>query len=178
MQKVKISIIAALGVRTRAIGLRGSLLWRLPGDLPRFKTLTTGHPVIMGRKTYESIGKALPGRTNIIISHNPESQAKDTTPLSGPSAKWVGSLPEALAVARESVGSDEVFIIGGGEIYKQAISLADRLYLTLVDSDLEGDTFFPPYPYFQTKLHEEESPKPSNEIGQSDPLYKFVILER
>ena len=167
MAKPIISIIAALGERSRAIGKLGSLLWKIPGDLPRFKTLTTGHPVIMGRKTFESIGKVLPNRTNIVISHQPSPKA----PLSNQVAKWVNSLEEALEIVGESPGSEEVFVIGGGEIYKQAIVIADRLYLTLVDSDEEGDTHFPPYPYFRTLRHEEGSP-------ESEPPHKFVILER
>src|SRR3989344_284835 len=106
-----VSIIAALGERTRAIGKAGSLLWHIPGDLPRFKALTTGHPIIMGRKTYDAIGKALPNRTNIVISHNPK-----LAPLGGLAAK---SLADAISMAKDSPGQDEIFIIGGGEIYKK-----------------------------------------------------------
>jgi dihydrofolate reductase len=157
-----VSIIAALGERTRAIGKGGSLLWRISGDLPRFKTLTTGHPIIMGQKTFESIGKVLPNRTNIVISHVKDHKISGATVVSSPE--------EALEKARE-LDTDEIFIIGGGQIYTQMLPKADRLYLTLVDSDEEGDTHFPPYPYFRTLLHEESSP-------ESEPPHRFVILER
>jgi dihydrofolate reductase len=162
MPKPIISIIAALGERTRAIGKDGSLLWRIPGDLPRFKTLTTGHPIIIGQKTFESIGKVLPNRTNIVVSHEPNYKV--------PGAIVAGSPAGALETAC-GLDSNEVFIIGGGQIYTQTIAQADRLYLTLVDHEAEGDTFFPPYPYFRTLLHEESSP-------ESEPPHRFVILER
>lgn len=162
MQKAKVSIIAALGERTRAIGKAGSLLWRIQGDLPRFKTLTTGHPIIMGQKTFESIGKVLPNRTNVVISHIKGYKV--------PGAVVVGSPEEALEKACE-LNEDEIFIIGGGQIYTQMLPMADRLYLTLIDDDAEGDTFFPPYPFFRTLLHEEGSP-------DSNPPHKFIILER
>ena len=157
-----ISIIAALGERTRAIGKQGSLLWKIPGDLPRFKTLTTGHPIIMGRKTYESIGKVLPNRTNIIISHVANHKI--------PGCVVVGSPEKALKKALE-LDNDEIFIVGGRQIYAQMLPKTDRLYLTLVNDDTEGDTYFPPYPYFRTLLYEERS-------LDSEPPHRFVILER
>jgi dihydrofolate reductase len=120
---MRISLIAALS-RNRVIGLENRLPWRLPEDLKRFKELTMGHPVLMGRKTAESIGKPLPGRLNLVVSR---------TGL---------SLKEAIDRARES-GTDELFVIGGEQIYRQTLPLADRLYLTLVDSEVEGDAFFP-----------------------------------
>src|SRR3989344_8589745 len=157
-----VSIIAALGERTRAIGKAGSLLWHIPGDLPRFKALTTGHPIIMGQKTFESIGKVLPGRTNIIISHRSSYKVHGAT--------VVGSPDEAIEKARE-LDDGEIFIVGGGQIYTQMLSKADRLYLTLVDDDVEGDTYFPLYPYFTKIISEESHP-------EDKPSYKFVILER
>lgn len=167
MSKPRISIIAALGARNRAIGKAGGLLWRIPGDLPRFKTLTMGHPIIMGRKTYESIGRVLPGRTNVVLTQS----AKYKRQSLGAECMIVGSLEEALETARRSEGSDEIFIIGGGEIYKIALPLADRLYLTLVDDDAEGDVFFPPYPYFQKIILDENH-------GDENPPFRFLILER
>ncbi len=129
-----ISIIAALDER-RGIGKNGQLPWQLPEDLKRFKEITTGHTVIMGRKTFESIGKPLPNRTNIIITNNLDFQAQDIT--------IAYSLDEALEKAK-----GDVFIIGGGEIFNQAILRADKLYLTLVKGDFNCDTFFPDYSFF------------------------------
>jgi len=134
-----LSLIAVIGEH-RELGNGQELLWHVPGDLPRFKKITTGHPIIMGRKTYESIGKSLPERTNIIITHN------DTFTAAG--VKVVHTLDEALSFAEKSEGSEEIFVIGGGKIFEGTIKLADRLYLTLVDREAEADTFFPPYPEF------------------------------
>jgi len=166
MGKPRLSIIAALGAKTRAIGKARGLIWKIPGDLPRFKALTMGHPIIMGRKTYESIGRILPGRTNIIVTQNANLKVQN--------GEMARSLREALEVAGKSEGSDEVFVIGGGEIYALALPLADRLYLTLVESDEQGDTFFPPYPYFQ-KIISEETFEASVEGA---PAYRYVTLER
>ena len=129
-----ISIIVAAS-QNGVIGRDNQLLWRLPDDLKRFKQLTLGHPMIMGRKTFESIGKPLPGRTSIIVTRSPEYQVEGTL--------VVHSLEEALAVAGK-LDTEEAFIIGGGEIYRQALenNSADQIYLTLVHADSEGDTFF------------------------------------
>lgn len=143
--------------------MTGKLLWQLPGDLPRFKKLTMGHPIIMGRKTYESIGKALPGRTNIVVTHNPNFVA-----LGALGAK---SLEQAFEIAKSSPGSEEAFVIGGGEIYKQALPFTNRLYLTLVESDEPGDTFFPEYESeFEVVQKEEGAP--------TEPPSQFLILDR
>lgn len=133
--KTKITIIAALGRKTRAIGKGGDLLWHLPGDLPRFKEITLGHPIIMGRKTFESIGHALPGRTNIVVTR--EAGWKKEGVLTA------HSLPDAIMTAKKE-GAD-IYVMGGGIVYKEALPLADRLLLTLVESDAPGDTFFPEY---------------------------------
>ena len=129
-----ISIIVAAS-ENGVIGRDNQLLWRLPDDLKRFKQLTLGHPMIMGRKTFESIGKPLPGRTSIIVTRSPEYHAEGTL--------VVHSLEEGLAVAGE-LDTEEAFIIGGGEIYRQALEndSVDQIYLTLVHADNEGDTFF------------------------------------
>lgn len=119
------------------IGREGGLPWRLSSDLRRFRADTLGRPVIMGRKTWDSIGKPLPGRTNIVITREPGWRAAG--------AEAAGSLAEALAIARRSPGGDsEICIIGGGEIFAEAMPLADRLKVTHVHASPDGDTFFPP----------------------------------
>lgn len=127
-----ISIIVAVA-KNNVIGKNNQLLWKLSDDLKRFKQLTTNHCIIMGRKTFESIGKALPNRTNIVISRNKE--------ISFPNTQKYHTLTDAIDFA-QSIHETEVFIIGGGEIYKQAISIADRIYLTIVHTTIDGDTFF------------------------------------
>lgn len=129
-----VSIIAAMS-RNRIIGRAGSLPWHIPADLSRFRQLTLGHWVIMGRKTFASIGRPLPGRKNIVISRNPACHAVG--------AETAASLAEALELAS---GDDEVFICGGGEVYRQAMASVSRIYLTVVDLDFEGDTYFPVIP--------------------------------
>src|SRR3989338_2936482 len=138
----KISIVVAVS-RQNAIGRGNDLLFRISDDLKRFKALTKGHSVIMGRKTYESIGRPLPERTNIIITRNPDFKAEGCVVVS--------SLEEAIAKASSLLppssewglkgGVEEIFIIGGGEIFKQAMPLIDKIYLTIVESDAEGDVF-------------------------------------
>jgi dihydrofolate reductase len=127
---MKITIIAAIG-KNRELGKDNDLLWHLPNDLKRFKKVTKGHTVIMGRKTFESLGKALPHRTNIIITRNKNYTAENCT--------VVNSLAEAL----QKVTNDNPFILGGAEIYAQSMDIADTLDLTLVDATFEADAFFP-----------------------------------
>lgn len=126
-----ISIIVAVA-SNGVIGGGNSLLWHISEDLQRFKRITSGHPVVMGRKTYESIGRPLPNRRNIVITRQ-----EDYAPAG---VEVVHSLQDALALFPSD---EEVFITGGGEIYRQAMPLADRLYLTIVHCDYEGDTRFP-----------------------------------
>ena len=128
-----ITIIAAV-CENNAIGKNNQLLWRLSDDLKHFKKVTQGHFIIMGRKTFESIGIPLKGRTNIIITRNPDYRANGAIILD--------SLEKALLFARNE-NQEEVFIIGGGEIYRQALSLANRIFYTKVHAKLEGDIFFP-----------------------------------
>lgn len=116
----------------RVIGVNNTLPWRLPADLKHFRKLTTGHHVIMGRRNHESIGKPLPERTNVVITRNPNYRATGCL--------VAHSFEEALAIAN---GDPEIFVIGGAEIYRQALDGADRLYLTLVHAHIEGDTYFP-----------------------------------
>ena len=127
-----ITIVVAMG-KNREIGANNQLLWHLPKDLKHFKELTTGHPVIMGRKTYESIGKPLPNRTNIVISRKNDWFEEGIF--------IVGSIKEAIKFAKKI--DENAYIIGGGNIYEQTLDLADKLEVTLVDTTLEADTFFP-----------------------------------
>jgi len=127
-----ITIIAAIG-KNNALGKDNQLLWRLPKDLKHFKIMTENHPIVMGRKTYESIGKPLPNRTNIVVSRKENWFSEEIL--------IVSKLKEAVKFAKKI--DEEVFIIGGGEIYNQTMELADRLVITYVDQDFEADTFFP-----------------------------------
>jgi dihydrofolate reductase len=165
--KNRISMIAALGRETRAIGRDGKLLWRIPEDMARFKVCTVGHPVIMGRKTWESLPerfRPLSGRTNIVVTRDQAYTAEGGT--------VVHSLEAAFTVAKSSDGAEEIFVIGGGELYREALPCTTRLYLTLVDSDEEGDAYFPEYANeFTNELAYEEH--------ESDGLrYAWVDLER
>lgn len=126
------TIVVAMGEKNE-IGADNKLLWHLPKDLKHFKDLTSGHPVIMGRKTYESIGKALPNRTNIVISRKKDWFQEGIL--------IVGSIKEALKFAKKI--NEEVFIIGGGNIYEQTMEKADKLEVTLVKTELKADTYFP-----------------------------------
>src|SRR3989344_4826566 len=149
---VGIAIIAALGARTRAIGKNNELLWHIPDDLKRFKQLTFGHPVVMGRKTWESLPerfRPLPERTNIVVTRQTGYEAMGAT--------VADSFEDARTAAARAAGADEIFVIGGGELYREALPFANRLYLTLVDADADADTFFPPYEDIFTKVISDES---------------------
>ena len=132
---MKITLIAAVA-ENRVIGRDGGLPWRLPDDLRRFKQRTEGHIVIMGRRTYESLAAPLPNRPTIVVSRSRDLDAGEAT--------LANSLDEALDIARGR-GEDEVFILGGSEIYAMALPLADRLELTVVHAEIEGDTYFPEF---------------------------------
>jgi len=127
---VKLAIIAALA-RNRAIGKDNTLPWHISEDLQRFKRLTMGHAVLMGRKTYTSIGKPLPGRRNAVLSRSPLKGVETYT-----------SLDDALGALADQ---ERVFVIGGGEVYAQVLERADELFLTIVDREVDADTFFPPF---------------------------------
>jgi dihydrofolate reductase len=163
--KPKICITAAISRKDRALGKNGKLLWHIPEDLKRFKELTLGHPVIMGRKTFDSIvsmiGKPLPNRTNIVVT-------RQNLCIDG--ALVFNSLEKAIEAAK-AIDDEEVHIGGGAEIYAQALPYTDRLYLTLIDAEKEADTFFPDYSDF-TKVTDKEK-------GDHEGLlYEFVTLER
>lgn len=127
-----VTIVVAMG-KNHGIGKENQLLWHLPKDLKHFKELTSGHPIIMGRKTYESIGKPLPNRTNIVISRKQDWFQEGIL--------IVGSIKEAVKFAQKI--DENVFIIGGGNIYEQTLDFTDRIEVTMVDATLEADTFFP-----------------------------------
>ncbi|MBR1962938.1 MAG: dihydrofolate reductase [Alistipes sp.] len=157
-----ISIIVAIA-ENGVIGDKNALLWNIKEDMRRFRTTTTGHPVIMGRKTFESIGRPLPKRTNVVITRG------DTT-FEG--CEVAHSLEEAIAMFP---AEDEIFIIGGAQIYAQALPLADRLYLTIVHSDYEGDTSFPEINYSEWR----EVSRQEFERGEEyDFPFTFIDLER
>lgn len=148
----KISIIVAMDEK-RGIGRNNDLLFRIPDDGKRVRTITTGHPLIMGRKTFESLGRLLPNRTHIVITRNPESLKH----LSYQPDEVVSSVEDGIAAAKKYPGSEEIFIFGGGQIYADAMKkgLVDKLYLTIVKGEYDADTFFPEYPEFTTVLADE-----------------------
>ena len=129
-----ISIIAAM-TDNRVIGRDNAIPWHIPADMQRFRAITMGHPLIMGRKTFESIGRPLPGRKTVILTRIPDYRAEGSI--------VVHSLRKALD---ECAGADEVFICGGGEVYREALPLASRIYLTVVHGEVAGDTLFPDIP--------------------------------
>jgi dihydrofolate reductase len=157
-----VTIVVAIS-ENNAIGKNNQLLWYLPADLKHFKNITTGHTVIMGRKTYDSVGKPLPNRRNIIITR------KDIT-IEG--CEVVKSIEDALAL---SAGEEEVFIVGGAEIYKQSIHLTDRIYLTIVHQEFDADSFFPEINYdeWQETEREDHQPDEKNKLP-----YSFITLDR
>lgn len=156
-----LSLIAVIG-KNKELGKDNKLLWHIPGDLPRFKKLTTGHPVIMGKNTFLSIGRPLPQRTNIVVSTN-------LLPQEG--IQIFSNIDDALKEAKTAPGSSEIFIIGGGSLYSQTIDKAERLYLTVVDATAEADTFFPEYSQFKTIVSSETH----QEGGYS---FSYITLER
>ena len=143
---MQISTIVGFG-NNQEIGKDNDIPWYLPADLKYFKKVTTGHPIIMGRKCFDSIGRALPNRTNIIVSRNPEFYIEGCI--------LTHSVDAALSVAKQS-GASEAFIIGGGQIYKWGLPLSNKLYITEIDIDIpNADIFFPKIDYSQWHLKEE-----------------------
>ena len=157
---MRISAIAAMS-KNRVIGRDNQIPWHLPSDLKFFQRTTTGHHVIMGRKNYLSMGKPLANRTNIVITRNPFFISSGCT--------VVHSLEEALSVAHQAK-EEEAFIIGGGEIYQLAMHLLDRIYLTTIDTVVEGDVFFPEFDLRDWKLVKEDAFLPDHKNA-----YAFVI---
>ena len=159
MGKPLISLIAAMA-NNRVIGKNNQMPWHLPADLGHFKAVTLGKPVIMGRKTYESIGRPLPGRRNIVISRNADYKVEG--------CETAVSLKDAMELVNEA---EELMIIGGGHLYSQAMPLADRLYLTFIDLDVDGDTLFPKFEHLNlTEVKREKHRK-----DEKNPYdYQFV----
>jgi len=160
-----VSIIVARA-ENGVIGRDGTLPWRLSADLRRFKRLTMGHAIVMGRKTWESIGHPLPGRRMVVVSRQADYKADGV--------QVVASLDEALQVAR-GAGDKEVFVIGGAEIYRQALPIAQRIYLTRVGGQVEGDTYFPEldtgdWSQIESEQHEADA--------KNDHAYCFEVHER
>jgi len=166
---MKRSMIVAMA-ENRVIGINNNLPWYLPNDLKYFKQVTMGKPILMGRNTFESIGKPLPGRTNIVLSRNEAWSAEGV--------KAVNSLDAAYTLA-ESIsaidGQDEVMVIGGDQIYKSALATCDRIYLTQVHAEVNGDAFFPEVDWSQW----QEVGREDFEAAGSNPYdYSFIVLDR
>ncbi|MFH0943006.1 MAG: dihydrofolate reductase [Candidatus Beckwithbacteria bacterium] len=172
----KVSLIVAHDNKL-GIGANNRLLWNITKDLDRFRQITLGHPVIMGRKTFQSIGRPLPDRTNIIITRTqpsvPHSVHSVPDRHSDPerNVKITHSLKEAIVLAK-SIDKTEIFIIGGGEIYRQAMAenLVDRLYITHVQGDFQADTFFPSYSHFKTLISKTSD-------SENQYQFEYKVLE-
>jgi dihydrofolate reductase len=158
----RLSLIVAMA-HNRVIGRDGRLPWRLPTDQQRFKALTMGHHIIMGRKTWESIGRSLPGRVSVVVTRNKAYGAAGAT--------VVNSLAEALRVAR---ADSEAFVIGGGELYREALPLAGRIYLTELKDEYLGDAFFPSLAEREWRAVQREQ-HPSR---GAEPAWEFIVYER
>jgi dihydrofolate reductase len=159
---IDITLVAAMA-RGRVIGRDGDMPWHLPADLTHFKAVTLGHPVIMGRRTWDSIGRALPGRRNLVISRS--------APSLPDGVECHGSLEAALAACS---GESAVMIIGGGEIYRQALPQANRLVLTLIDAEIDGDTHFPAVDWARWRVSRHRR-RPADEANAH--AMQFVELE-
>ncbi len=161
MQKPRISIIAAVG-KNRELGKQNELIWRISPDLKRVKAITTGHPIIIGRKTFDSIGHPLPNRTNIVISR---------AQICIEGCLVYDSLEKGIGAA-QAIDTEEIFIFGGASIYAEALPLANRLYLTVIDAEeKEADVFFPDYSDFQTIIEKETH-------AEHTPPFTWITLER
>lgn len=161
MSQARISIIAAIG-KNRELGKGNDLIWRVSPDLKRVKELTMGHPIIMGRKTFESIGRPLPGRTNIVVT---------SAQMCIEGCLVFNTFEKALEAAR-AVDEEEIFIFGGASIYEVSLPFVDRLYLTLVDAyDSHADVYFPEYSTFTKEVSREDHP-------EHTPPFSWITLER
>ena len=157
---MRISLVVAMA-RNRVIGRDNALPWRLPADLAYFKRVTMGHPIVMGRRTYESIGKPLPGRKNIVVSRNPDFRA--------PGCIVVASLDAAWKAAGDA---DEVCVIGGTTLFEETLPVADRIHLTEVEAEVAGDTYFPEFDRGDWKENEVE-----RHAADERHAYPFRIVE-
>lgn len=159
----ELAVIVAMA-RNRTIGVDNTLPWRCPEDLKHFKALTMGHHMIMGRKTFDSIGKPLPGRTTVVVTRDPNLKIEGCL--------MAHSLPDAIAACS---GDNKIFIVGGAEIYAQSMGLADTLYITEIQADVEGDAHFPDFDLrawceISREVHVQETPQPLH--------FHFVIYTR
>ena len=161
---MKLSIVAAIAAN-RVIGVEGGLPWHLPADLRRFKTITLGKPILMGRRTHESIGRALPGRSNLVLTH------QDPAHLAA-GCIAVHSLPEACKAAGDA---PELMIIGGAALYRETLPLAHRMYLTEVHAAVAGDVYFP---HFDASQWREIERTEHSEDSDHACAFSFVILDR
>ncbi|MHB8916257.1 MAG: dihydrofolate reductase [Thiobacillus sp.] len=163
MSRPRLSLIAALA-QNRVIGIKNRLPWKLPEDLAHFKALTLGHPILMGRKTFESLGRPLPGRRNIVITRNADYQPAG--------CELATSIPAAIELCAEA---EEIFFIGGAELYQQVLPLVDRLYLTEVQIEAQGDAWFPEF----ARAWFAEISRESQISEKADVLrFDFVVYER
>lgn len=162
----KISLIAAMA-KNRIIGKDNQMPWHLPADLKHFKSVTMSKPIVMGRKTFESIGRPLPGRRNVVISRNEGYNAEG--------CDVVNSINAALHLLKES---DEVMIIGGGFLYSQTIDLADKLYLTFINLEVDGDTQFPNYDYLNLKEKKREEHTADEKNKYDYQFVDYIIQKR
>lgn len=158
-----ISLIAAMD-RSRMIGNKNALPWSMPADLKHFRDLTRGKPIVMGRKTFQSIGRPLPDRTNIIITRDPAYQTQGCVVVHTPD--------DAIKAAGNA---EEVMVIGGGEIFSMFLARADRMYLTRIDADFEGDACFPEFPENEWRITAQENHAP--DAANPHP-YTFLTLEK
>jgi len=164
---MKVSLIVAVS-RNGVIGLNNQLPWHLPGDLKYFKSVTMGKPLIMGRKTFDSIGRPLPGRTNIVVTRDSQWHAEGV--------QVAQTLVQAMTLASLACAAaqvEEIMVIGGEQIYRLTLPVADRLYLTQVEAEVEGDAFFPAY--YPDEWHQVSEQLP--EKTDTHP-YRYLVLER
>jgi dihydrofolate reductase len=159
----RISLIVAMA-KNRVIGANNRIPWHLPNELKLFKSLTMGHHIVMGRRTYESINRLLPGRTTVIVTRKRDYAV--------PGALVVHSIPDALDASR---GDEEIFVIGGAELFRETLPIADRIYLTVVEAEPEGDTFMPDIDMTEWR---EVSADSFPADGKHAHAYRFAILER
>ena len=155
-----LSLIAAMA-SNRIIGNKGDIPWKIPGEQKMFKKITLGHTVIMGRKTYESLGKPLPGRTNIIVTRQTDYQA--------PGCTIALDLDAAIAACAQD--EEDAFICGGGQLYHESLAMADKIYLTLIPKEIAGDTYFP-------EIAESDFTMTTSEFIDGAEPYNFYIYER
>jgi len=169
-----ISVVVALDSKN-GIGKNNDLLFKIPEDYQRMKKIIFGHPLVMGRRTFESIGRVLPENISIIVTQNSDYQFPEFVTTEEEKAKCVvvNSLEEGIAKAKTVPGSDNIIVFGGGQIFKEALEkkLIDRLYLTIVEGDFAADTFFPDYADFQKVISEEEH-------ESNGYKFKFIDLEK